>query len=70
MSGNLGSIAPSAPPLVLPLVSPQGPPLVLPLAPPPGPQQNSQVYIKEISINKPPIFTETTNRAKKWLADI
>ena len=37
---------------------------------PPGPQQNSQVYVKEISINKPPIFTGAMNRARKWLADV
>ena len=58
MSGNPGSAAPPAPPLAPPP------------APPPGPQQNPQVYIKEISINTPPIFIGTTNRARKWLADI
>ncbi|PAV16018.1 hypothetical protein PNOK_0887600 [Pyrrhoderma noxium] len=58
MSGNPGSAAPPAPPPGLPLV------------PPAGPQQNPQVYVKEISINKPPIFTRATNRARKWLADV
>ena len=62
MSRNLGSISH----LVLPLV----PPLAPPPASPAGPQQNPQVYIKEISINKPPIFTGATNRARKWLADV
>ena len=70
MSGNPGS----APPLVLPPnpppVPPPGPPPGLPPVPPPGPQQNPQVYIKEISINKPPIFIGATNRARKWLADV
>ena len=66
MSRNPGSAAPPAPPPV----PPQGPPPGLPPVPPPGPQQNSQVYIKEISINKPFIFTEATNRARKWLADM
>ena len=66
MSGNPGSAAPPAPPPV----PPQGPPLAPPPAPPTGPQQNSQVYIKEISINKPPIFTGATNRARKWLANV
>ena len=62
MSGNPGSAAPPVPP--------QGPPPGLPPVPPPGPQQNPQVYVKEISINKPPIFIGAINRAKKWLADI
>ena len=62
MSGNLGSAAPPIPP--------QGPPPGLPPVPPPGPQQNPQVYVKEISINKPPIFTGAMNRARKWLADV
>ena len=66
MSRNPGSI----PPLVPLSVPPLGPPLGLPPVPPPGPQQNFQVYINEISINKPPIFTRTTNKARKWLADI
>ena len=66
MSGNPGNAAPPAPLLV----PPQGPPPGLPPVPPPGPQQNPQVYVKEISINKPPIFTGTTNRARKWLADV
>ncbi|PAV16118.1 hypothetical protein PNOK_0773800 [Pyrrhoderma noxium] len=61
ISGNPGSAAPPAPPPVLP----QGLPPAPPPAPPPSPQQNSQVYVKEISINKPPIFTGATNRAKK-----
>ena len=61
MSKNPGSAAPPAPPPV----SPQGPPLDLPPVPPPEPQQNSQVYVKEISINKPSIFTGATNRARK-----
>ena len=55
MSGNLRSI----PPPVLP-----------PIVPSVQPAQNSQVYMKEISINKPLIFTGVTNRARKWLADI
>ena len=67
MSGNPGSVPLSVPPPAPPPVPPPGPPPGLPLVPP---QQNSQVYIKEISINKPPIFTGATNRAKKWLADI
>ena len=58
MSRNPGSAPPPVPPLGLPPV------------PPPRPQQNPQIYIKKISINKPPIFTGTTNRARKWLADI
>ena len=62
MSGNPGSTAP--------LVPPQGPPPGLPPVPPPGPQQNPQVYVKKISINKPPIFTGATNRARKCLADV
>ena len=66
MSGNPGSAAPPAPPPV----PPQGPPLAPPPAPPPGPQQNSQVYVKKISINKPSIFIGATNRAKKWLANV
>ena len=70
MSGNPGSTAPPAPPLAPPPVLPQGPSPAPPPAPPPGPQQNPQVYIKEISINKPPIFTRTINRARKWLADV
>ena len=61
MSGNLGSAVPPA----LPPVSPQGPPLAPSPAPPPGPQQNPQVYVKEISINKPPIFIGATNKARK-----
>ena len=70
MSGNPRSIAlPASPPALL-SVPLQGPPLVPPLAPPSGSQQNSQVYIKEISINKSPIFIRTTNRARKWLADV
>ena len=70
MSGNPGSAAPPAPPPAPPSVPPQGLPPAPPLAPPPGPQQNPQVYVKEISINKPPIFIGTTNRARKWLADV
>ena len=66
MSGN----PESAPPPVPPPVPPLGPPLGLPPVSPSGPQQNSQVYVKEISINKPPIFTGVTNRARKWLADV
>ncbi|PAV17366.1 hypothetical protein PNOK_0743000 [Pyrrhoderma noxium] len=66
MSGNPGSAAPPAPPPV----PPPGPPPGLPPVPPAGPQQNPQVYVKEISINKPPIFTGATNRARKWLADV
>ena len=66
MSGNPESAAPPAPPPV----PPQEPPLASPLAPRPGPQQNSQIYIKEISINKPPIFIEVINRARKQLVDI
>ena len=66
MSGNPGSAAPPAPPPV----PPPGPPPGLPPVPPSGPQQNLQVYVKEISINKPPIFTRATNRARKWLADV
>ena len=66
MSGNPGNIAP----LVAPLVLPPGPPPSLPPVPLSGPQQNPQIYIKEISINKPSIFTEATNRARKWLADV
>ena len=62
MSGNPGSAAPPVPP--------QGPPPGLPPVPPPGPQQNPQVYVKEISINKPPIFIGATNRARKWLTNI
>ncbi|PAV16025.1 hypothetical protein PNOK_0764500 [Pyrrhoderma noxium] len=54
MSGNPGSAPPPVPSPV----------------PPPEPQQNPQVYVKEISINKPPIFTGATNRARKWLADV
>ena len=70
MSGNLGNIAPPAPPPAPSPVLPQGPPPVPPPALPPGPQQNPQVYVKEISINKPPIFIGAINRARKWLADI
>ena len=70
MSGNPRSVAPLAPPPAPPAVSPQGLPPVPPPAPPSGPQQNPQVYIKEISINKPPIFIGITNRARKWLADV
>ena len=66
MSGNPGSTAFLAPPPV----PPQGPPPGLPPVPSLGPQQNPQVYIKEISINKPSVFTGATNRARKWLADI
>ena len=62
MSRNLGNIAP--------LVSPSGLSPGLPLVPPPRPQQNPQVYIKKISINKPFIFIEVINRARKWLANI
>ena len=61
MSGNPGSAAS----LASPPVPPQGPPPGLPPVPPPGPQQNPQVYVKEISINKPPIFTKATNRVRK-----
>ena len=61
MSRNPGSASPPVPPPV-PL---SGPPPGLPLVPPPGPQQNPQVYVKEISINKPLIFIGATNRAKK-----
>ena len=57
MSGNPGSV----PPLVPPPVPPSAPSSALP----PGPQQNPQVYVKEISINKPLIFTEIINRARK-----
>ncbi|PAV21603.1 hypothetical protein PNOK_0156000 [Pyrrhoderma noxium] len=70
MSRNPGSIAPPAPPPAPPPVPPQSPPPAPSSALPPGPQQNPQVYVKEISINKPPIFTGATNRARKWLADI
>ena len=70
MSGNPGSAAPPAPPPVPPQGPPPGPPPGLPPVPPAGPQQNPQIYIKEISINKPPIFTGATNRARKWLADV
>ena len=70
MSGNPGSAAPPASPPAPPPVPPQGPLLAPPLAPPSGPQQNPQVYVKEISINKSPIFTETINRARKWLTDV
>ena len=66
MSGNLGSVPLSVPSPVPPPVPPPGLSLVLL----PGPQQNPQIYIKEISINKSPIFIETTNRARKWLVDI
>ena len=62
MSGNPGSAPPPVPP--------PGPPPGLPPVPPAGPQQNPQIYVKEISINKPPIFTGATNRARKWLADV
>ena len=61
MSGNPGN----APPPVSPLVPPPGPPPGLLPVPLPGPQQNPQVYVKEISINKPPIFIGATNRARK-----
>ena len=47
ISRNPGSAAPLAPPSVPPQSSLSG----LPLVPPPGLQQNSQVYVKEISIN-------------------
>ena len=70
MSGNPESIAPPDSPPAPPPVPPQGPPPVPPPAPPPGPQQNPQVYIKKISINKPPIFIGTTNRARKQLVDV
>ena len=70
MSGNPGSAAPPAPPPVPPQGPPPGPLPGLPPVPPAGPQQNPQIYIKEISINKPPIFTGATNRARKWLADV
>ena len=70
MSGNPGSTTLLAPPPAPPLVPPQSLPLVPPPALPSGPQQNPQVYVKEININKSPIFTGTTNRARKWLADI
>ena len=66
MSRNPGNTTPPAPPPV----PPQGLPSGLPPAPPLGPQQNPQVYVKEISINKPPIFTGATNRARKWLANV
>ena len=62
MSGNPESV----PSLVLPPVLPLAPPLVaFSVVPPIQPVQNLQVYVKEISINKPPIFTRATNRAKK-----
>ena len=70
MSENPGNIVPLASLPTPSSVPPQGP---LPVPPPallPGPQQNPQVYVKEISINKPPIFTGATNRARKWLADV
>ena len=70
MSGNPRSITPSALPPAPPPVPPQDPPPVPPPASLSGPQQNPQVYIKEISINKPPIFIEVINRARKWLVDI
>ena len=66
MSGNLGSVPPPVPSPVPPLGPPPGLPPVSPL----GPQQNPQVYVKEISINKSFIFIGVINRVRKWLADI
>ena len=62
ISGNPESV----PPPVLPPVPPPAPsPVVSPIVPPIQLVQNPQVYMKKISINKPPIFTEATNKAKK-----
>ena len=55
-------------PLPVPPLAP--PPVVPPIIPPVQPIQNPQVYIKEISINKPLIFIGAINRARKWLIDI
>ena len=59
MSGNPGSVPPPVPP-------PVAPPIVSSIQL----VQNFQVYMKEISINKPLIFIGAINRAKKWLVDV